>query len=44
MFRVPWQQLGYFPDVGGGESTEYAGRAMVALATDPKVVEKMGAF
>lgn len=30
------------PDLDGSESTRYAGRAVVALATDPNVMEKTG--
>ena len=34
-----WQKV---PDLGKTESTQYVGRAVAALATDPKVMEKSG--
>lgn len=42
MYRTDDQSAHKIPELQGSESTEYAGRAVVALATDAKVMEKTG--
>jgi NAD(P)-dependent dehydrogenase (short-subunit alcohol dehydrogenase family) len=42
MYKTDDQSAHEIPELQGSESTQYAGRAVVALATDSKVMEKTG--
>lgn len=42
MYETDDQSAHEIPELQGSESTQYAGRAVVALATDSKVMEKTG--
>ena len=42
MYKTDDQSAHKIPELQGSESTQYAGRAVVALATDSKVMEKTG--
>jgi NAD(P)-dependent dehydrogenase (short-subunit alcohol dehydrogenase family) len=42
MYKTDDQSAHDIPELQGSESTQYAGRAVVALATDSKVMEKTG--